>query len=57
VAVEPNGTELPSSLSLGWLGASLPSPPRLINKINKNNAYKHFLKIIKKKTARLKRGS
>ncbi|MEM0285215.1 MAG: hypothetical protein QXZ22_02920 [Sulfolobales archaeon] len=51
VAVEPNGTELPSSLSLGWLGAMLPSPPRAFNKHRKNNAYKHFLKIIKRKTA------
>ncbi|MEM2207844.1 MAG: hypothetical protein QXG17_04040 [Sulfolobales archaeon] len=32
VAVEPNGTGLPSSLSLGWLGAMPPSPPRASNK-------------------------
>jgi len=35
VAVEPNGTELPSSLSLGWLGAMPPSPPRAFNKHRK----------------------
>ncbi|MEM0352003.1 MAG: hypothetical protein QW459_03375 [Sulfolobales archaeon] len=51
VAVEPNGTELPSSLSLGWLGAMLPSPPRAFNKININNAHKTFPQNIKRKTA------
>ncbi|MEM3984264.1 MAG: hypothetical protein QW630_07065 [Sulfolobales archaeon] len=49
VAVEPDGTGLPSSLSLGWLGAMLPSPPRASNEHRKNNAYKHFLKSPRRK--------
>ncbi|MEM1707650.1 MAG: hypothetical protein QXQ86_05260 [Sulfolobales archaeon] len=45
VAVEPNGTRLPHSFSLGRLGAMLPSSPRASNKHRKTTlTYKHFLK-------------
>ncbi len=51
VAVEPNGTELPSSLSLGWLGAWPRHHPELSINIEQKQRLQAFPKNTKKKTA------